>query len=68
MSDVQTVAVAAASTICTVAVTRAYLAVRLAAIRASVADSPAAFVMMEKAAQPRKVKAHKTPAPTPYGL
>ena len=68
MSDVQTVAVAVGTTISIVVAARAWVVVRLCAIRAGVAANASEFVMIQKAAQPRKVKAHKTPAPTPYGL
>ena len=47
---------------------RVYLAVRLAAIRASVATTASEYVIMEKAAKSSKAKAPKSPAPLPYGL
>lgn len=37
-------------------------------LAAVIAHTPAEYAMLEKASQPRKVKAHKSPAPAPYGL
>lgn len=68
MSDLTSTAIVAGATISVVAVSRAYIVVRLASIRASLNPTPAEYCMMEKAAKPFKVKAHKSPAPIPFGL
>lgn len=74
MTDVTLVAAVSGATVSAVVWARAYTSVRLAKIRASVATTPAEFVMMERAAaipSARRIKIrHKKTqsAPIPYGL
>ena len=68
MSDLQFVAGCASVTVSSVVWASTCLKLRLAAIHASLAETAAEFVMIEKAAKPRRVKAHKSPAPPPFGL
>lgn len=69
MSDVVQVAVVAGTTTCIVAVTRVYLAVRLSAIRASIATNANEYAILERVVQkPRKVRAAKSSPVHTYGL
>lgn len=61
-------AVVAGITTCTVAAMRVYLAVRLAAIRASLASTPQEYAMLERSAHRPRRKAKQPAPPIPYGL